>query len=139
MSPDHMSEEELRNYIGGVKDQVKTIPLAQATPLRVKQGKLAGKPLPTVYRHVLNTEWCRAFSWKERLGVLFGGNLVVAIGVACQHNPGAIQPLIIGRVTTATSATEYMRGIVRGMIEEQVPPSLVEQQPNERPPEVSGK
>ena len=112
------NDENLPEYLRGVSDKTKSIPLAQATPLKAKMPQSKGKPVPTVYRHVIKVEWYRRFTWSERLAILFGSGLVVMEGIATQHSPGAFQPLLIGKVTKSTTPDDFMRSVCENMIEE---------------------
>ena len=132
------NDESLPDYLKGVSDKTKIIPLSQATPLKAKLGeKGKGKPEPTVYAHVIKVEWLRQFSWGERLAILFGSNLVVQFGCATKHNPGAYQPLILGKVTHEKTPDAYMSSVVADMIEEKVKPSAIQHEPEQkREPEI---
>lgn len=83
-----------------------------------QQAKSQARPAPEVYRHIIKNEWFREFTIRERLAILFGCNMVVMIGIATRHNPGAMQPLVLGRVSYQKNATDYMKSIVEGMLEE---------------------
>lgn len=85
------------------------------------QPQRAERKVPTVFRHVIKTEWFRKFSIKDRFKILFGCNLVVAIGVPCQHNPGEIQPVILGKVTKQISADEHQRDVMNNLLVEKKP------------------
>lgn len=52
--------------------------------------------------------WHRHFTFKDRLRIFFGKNIVVPIAVACRHSPGNCQPVAIGYVTKSKDAEEYM-------------------------------
>ncbi len=68
-----------------------------------------GKPLPTVWRHVIKIEHFRAFSFRERIQILFGYNLVTAIGIATEHSPGNQQPYIVMATSRESKASELMK------------------------------
>jgi len=121
------------DFLKGVVDKTKTVPLSQATPLKAKLGeKGKGKPVETVYGHVLKVEWLRQFSWGERLAILFGSNLVVQFGCATKHNPGAYQPLILGKVTHEKTPDAFMQSVIANMIEEKVKPSAIQHEPEQK-------
>jgi hypothetical protein len=128
-TPTPQPNDSPQDRVKAAVDKVRTVPLSQATPLRDKL-KAKGTPVPTTFKHIVKIEWCRSFpTWSERLKVLFGGNLVVMIGVATQHNPGTFQPLILGKVTNDKSPTDYMKRVVEGMIEERHQQSSIEHEP----------
>lgn len=54
-------------------------------------------------------EWFRKFTLRERLLLIFGHNMVVMIGVACQHSPGTFQPMIIGKCSKNQTPDQQMR------------------------------
>jgi hypothetical protein len=68
-----------------------------------------GTEMPVVYRHVLSCDWLRTFTFKDRIRILFGCSLVVAIRIACRHDPGLIQPVIAGEVSIETSPSERLK------------------------------
>jgi len=96
---------------------------AVAKEVSGKVAKSRAREVPTVFRSSLKVEWFRKFGLRERLAILFGHNLVVMIGIATQHSPGKIQPLIVGRVSRQLNATEHMKHVVENMLEEQAPPA----------------
>lgn len=51
-----------------------------------------GKPLPPQFKELMQVEFHREFTRKERLQILCGYTADIKMGVACQHNPGAIAP-----------------------------------------------
>lgn len=75
----------------------------------MKLSTQRGQEMPVVYRHILKTDWLRTFSFKERVKILLGCSLVVAVRIVTQHSPGKIQPVIAGEVSDATEPSERLR------------------------------
>src|SRR5688572_30453003 len=86
------------------------------------------RKVPTQYRDLIKCEWQRRFTFWERIGILFGSTLLVQIGIATQHRTGKFQPLILGKVSKATTPDERHREIIENMIE-QKPYLPVQQEP----------
>lgn len=128
--------EELKKRIANTKDHVKQVPLSNVIPLKAKLPKSEGKPVPTVFKHIIKIEYFRRFSFRERIAILFGSGIVLQIGCATQHSPGVFQPLILGKVTKETSPDSYMRKICDDMIEERGPDSPIKHEPVKQSPET---
>lgn len=78
--------------------------------------KSKGQNKPEVYGHRISIEWFREFSFLQRIAILFGANLVVTIGIATRHNPGAFHPFIIGEITKHRTATDKVKATVADML-----------------------
>lgn len=94
-----------------------------------KDSRTRGKPVATVFRHVIKAEWFRTFPLKDRLKILFGYNLVVVIGIPTQNNPGVTHPIIVGETTKLKTASDHMQNVVEAMLEEQKPKVEIEHEP----------
>lgn len=92
-------------------------------------GISQGHKMPSIYRQILKTEWFRQFTFRERIAILFGANLVVMIGVATRHRVGEFQPMVIGKVSKHSTPDEHMRECVEGMLEDIKPKAPVENEP----------
>jgi len=80
--------------------------------------KRTERPVPTVYRHTIKVEWYRRFTLLDRLKIMIGYNFLVVAGVACQHNPGVVQPLVVGDVSRHLKPEDHMANVVSQMLEE---------------------
>jgi len=74
-----------------------------------QKGISQARTLPTVYRHVINVDWFRKLTWRERIKILFGYNLNVLIRLRVKHNPGDFDPIIVGEVSPFTQPSELLR------------------------------
>jgi len=59
-----------------------------------------GKPLPPKFAHCHDFDWFRQFTLKERFLIAIGCNLFVRVKLLSVNSPGAVQPVIIGKVST---------------------------------------
>lgn len=87
------------------------------------------RKVPTVYRQVVKLEWMRTFSPWERICILFGSSLIVQVGIAVQHSPGAIQPLFLGKVSKQTTPDGRHEEIINNMLEAKKP-TLIQNEVN---------
>jgi hypothetical protein len=69
--------------------------------------KVGGKKVP--FRHVIEFDWHRSFSWKERLQIFFGYSLLVLIRVPTRNNPGELGATVMARTTVYRIASELMK------------------------------
>lgn len=75
-----------------------------------------GRVLPTVFRHLIIMDWFRQFTPFERFKIALGFNIVVAIRIPCQHNPGVTPMMAIGEVTDQTKPSEMVREQLESMM-----------------------
>lgn len=94
--------------------------------------KRTERPVPRVYRHLIKFEHFRQFPLIERIKILFGCNLVTMVGIACPHNPGETQPLVVQHVSRQPTATDHMKTVVEQMMEAQADKSNVEHEPKDK-------
>jgi hypothetical protein len=90
------------------------------------------KAMPVVYRHLVKAEWFRTFTWRERFALLFGANVVVLAGVACEKDPGKEPvPVFFGAVSKHTTADGHMREALENVLADANSPvhQLVQQEP----------
>jgi hypothetical protein len=73
------------------------------------KAKSQAHKVPTVYKYRVNLDWFRAFTWKERIKILFGYSLFVVIRVRTKHNAGEIDPVIAGSVVEHNNPDEFLR------------------------------
>lgn len=60
--------------------------------------------MPYLYK----MEWFRKFTFKDRLKIFFGKNLLVLIGIAMRNNVGNSQPVIIGYMSDKPTPQAHM-------------------------------
>ncbi len=61
----------------------------------------AGRPLPPQWRNVIELEFHRQLTGKERLKLFLGFNLDIKLKIATQHHPGHFNPAMELFVTPA--------------------------------------
>lgn len=81
-------------------------------------GLRPGRPLKPTFRHVINFDWFREFTLLERLKILIGYNLDVAIRIPTLHKPGELGVLVIGEATKDVSAKENLRARAKLALQE---------------------
>lgn len=95
------------------------------------------KNMPVVYRHLVKIEWFRTFTWRERLAIAMGANLVVLGGVACERDPGREPaPAMFGQVSKHTTPDGHMREAVENMLVDANSPvhqMIQQEQPKPKP------
>lgn len=69
--------------------------------------KVSGKKVP--FRHVIEFDWHRSFSWKERFQIFFGYSLLVLIRIPTRNNPGELGATVMGRTTVHSIPSELMK------------------------------
>lgn len=58
-----------------------------------------GRPVPQVFRHVIQFDWFRRYTFLERVKILFGFNFMVYVRIPCRHNAASFEPIVKGDVT----------------------------------------
>jgi hypothetical protein len=53
-----------------------------------------GRVLPPQFKHILDLQFHRKLSRKERLKLVAGYELKLSLAVACEHKPGKFQPVL---------------------------------------------
>jgi hypothetical protein len=90
-------------------------PTKGMTPEALKQimedlkTKAHGKPVKPPFRHVIQTDWHRTFSWKERLQILLGYSLEVAVRIPTLHRPGELGVLMMAQTTPFEQPADKLR------------------------------
>lgn len=66
--------------------------------------------LPTkLCSDVIEIDWFRRFTLKERLKILLGFNLIVGVRIGTQHKPGKFAQIIIGELSDQPTAAEHLK------------------------------
>lgn len=74
-----------------------------------KKGRPLGKALPPAFRHVIQFDWNRTFTWKERLQIVFGYSFNVLIRVPTLHKPGELGVLVMGETCKLKTASDLIQ------------------------------
>lgn len=77
---------------------------------------------PEKMPYYVSFPWHRTFTFWDRVRILFGKNILVSIGVACRHHPGAAQPVVIGYVTKHSNLDDVMTDQRRRALERYLKP-----------------
>ncbi len=75
--------------------------------------KRQGRELPPRFRHVITTNYFRTFTFKERLGLLFGCGFLVKISVWCVNRPGRFDPVFASSVVREMTAEDRAAAEIR--------------------------
>jgi hypothetical protein len=96
----------------------------KVTPEEIRQaaskvpvpGVSKARVMPTLYKGgIIKIEWFRKFTWRERFAIFFGANFVLMIGVACKHNVGSFQPMVVGKCSKNTTPDNEMKEAIENM------------------------
>lgn len=85
----------------------------------LSSGHRPGRPLKPSFRHVIEFDWNRTFSWKERLQILLGYSFNVMIRIPTLHKPGELGVLVIGETSVFENAKDLLRARVHVAMLEQ--------------------
>lgn len=121
-----VSPSQVISALGGKPPATASKPVPKGRP-----GVSKARTLPTMFKHIVKVEWYRRFTLRERIAILFGANFVAMIGVATQHSPGSLQPLIVGNVSKHTTPDSHMRECIENMLEKRDSPlhNMIEPEP----------
>jgi hypothetical protein len=96
--------------------------------------KPKGKPVQVPFNHSIETEWFREFTWKERIAIFFGCNVLVQIAIFTRHNSGEFQPVIRGIISKERTAKEHVSELAKAAVEAKKPKyEVVKTPPKEDP------
>lgn len=87
---------------------------------------LRDKVMPTKFAGTISTDWFRKFTLKERLQILFGYNLSVAVRIVCVHAPGKFNPIIAAETTKHTEPSEQITDRLKNVLAEQNAAKIVQ-------------
>jgi hypothetical protein len=79
----------------------------------VHKSKSHGIPVKPAFRHVIEIDWFRQFTWKERMQILLGYQLQVMIRIPTLHKPGVFDRFIKSVVTEETTPHADMAARMR--------------------------
>lgn len=68
-----------------------------------------GKPVKVPFLHTIIFDWHRNFSLWERIQILFGYGIEVAIRIPTRHNPGEVAVLVMATTTPYDTARELLK------------------------------
>lgn len=103
--------------------------LNQATLRKVQaqwRAQHPDAPAPKLFRHVIEVDWFRKFTWPERLHILLGCNLNVLIRIPTLHKPGEHSPIVIGEVSDAQSPSDQAQKAMKAQVEALMPPDYID-------------
>lgn len=70
---------------------------------------LTERELPAKFSRVLEVDWFRRWTLKERLQILVGYNVAVCIRIACRHSAGAIRPFVRAETTKQLHPSDLLK------------------------------
>lgn len=116
------SDEERITRIG--KDLLAgKIPPEMAAGMAARPTTREVKP---AFRHVMEFDWHRSFTFWERIKILFGYALLVMIRVPTLHKPGELGAIIMGETTEFDKPTEMMKDRAKQALREHYGKQLAE-------------
>jgi len=57
------------------------------------------RPVPPKFKHVIQAEFYRAFTWTERLQILLGYRSIISVHITVEQKPGMFDPKMTFRTT----------------------------------------
>lgn len=67
------------------------------------------RPIPMKFSRLIEVDWFRTFTFRERLRLLLGYNVAVCIRIACRHSAGDIRPFVRAETTKQLHASDLLK------------------------------
>ena len=82
--------------------------------------------MPTKFNHEISVDWFRRFTMKERLKILFGFNLAVAVRIVTVNAVGKYQPVIMAETSKFTTPSAQVQDRLKNVLAEQNAANIVQ-------------
>lgn len=73
---------------------------------------------PTKFRAIMSFDWFRKFTMKERIKILCGFNMTVAVRIPVEHSPGKYNPVVVAETSKFKEPSDQVKDRLKNVLEE---------------------